>query len=164
MSCQLINIQEIAQENTKLNNIFQLRIPILWAFKRNVIFLKKKVSRILKLSSKMINAKEYVNADIKSGDIVIVRSRDEIRRMLDDYRRYKGCFFVAEMYEHCGKEYKVLKTVNYFFDESKQKICKCRDTVFLDGVVCSGRQRLYSVSCDRNCFFFWRTAWLKKKR
>jgi hypothetical protein len=33
--------------------------------------------------------------------------------------------------------------------------------VILEGVLCSGRQRLYSVSCDRNCFFFWHAEWLQ---
>jgi len=40
MSCQLTNIQEVAQKNTRLNNILQLRVRILRTFKRNLIFLK----------------------------------------------------------------------------------------------------------------------------
>ncbi len=164
MSCQLTNILEVSQKNTRLNNIFQVRVRILRIFKRNFIFLKNRISGVLRLRSKMIDAKEYGNANVRSGDIVTVRSKEDIWRMLDDREKYKGCFFIDEMYEHCDKEYKVLKTVDYFFDEFKQKMCKCRDAVILDGVVCSGRQRLYSVNCDRSCFFFWHTAWLKKER
>ena len=116
MSCQLTNIQEVAQKNTRLNNILQLRVRILRTFKRNLIFLKNRISGVLKLKSKMINAKEYGNANVRSGDIVTVRSREDIWRMLDDREKYKGCFFIDEMYEHCDMEYKVLKTVDYFLN------------------------------------------------
>lgn len=162
MSCQLTNIQDTVQKNTNLNDILQLRVKILRSFKRNLIFLKNRIFRILKLKRRAVIPNDIGKIDICPGDIIVVRSRDEIQSMLDDREKYKGCFFIDEMYEHCEKQYKVLKEIKFFFDESKQKGCKCRNTVILDGVVCSGRQRLYSSSCDRMCFFFWHTSWLKK--
>lgn len=101
---------------------------------------------------------------LSDGDIVRVRSKEKILQGLDPFNKMEGCLFMNQMWEYCGKKFKVLKLINNFFDEFKQKMCKCRDTVILDGVVCSGRQRLYSVSCDRSCFFFWHTAWLQKVR
>jgi len=89
----------------------------------------------------------------RAGDTVQVRSRAEIKRLLASGGKARGCSFTHEMYKYCGREFRVLKSVETFFDESKQKMCKCRNTVLLDGAVCSGRQRLYFMKCDRNCFF-----------
>jgi hypothetical protein len=161
MSCQLKSINDIKQKNSLLNNVLQIRVKLLRLAKKKFIFAKNKLVHFLKNSKKEtigISDQDLINP----GDMVRVRLKEEIRRMLNDYEKYKGCLFIDEMYEHCNKTYKVLKVIEYFFDEAKQKLCKCNDIVILEGVTCSGRQRLYSVSCDRNCFFYWHRAWLKK--
>jgi hypothetical protein len=56
---------------------------------------------------------------IKPGDTVKVLPRDKIIRLLDYRGIYKGCPFIEEMYDHCDKEYKVLKEASYFYDEVK---------------------------------------------
>jgi hypothetical protein len=162
MSCQLTCIDEIKQKNSTIDNLLQTRVKILRPGKRKAIFLRNKLLHILKPKKNRENTLSPDQTIINPGDIVKVRSKGEIRSMLDDHEKYKGCLFIDEMYEHCDKTYKVLKTASYFFDEAKQKMCKGKDTVILEGVVCSGRQRLYSVSCDRNCFFFWHKAWIEK--
>ena len=162
LSCQLTNIQDVAQKNLWLNDFFQLRVKILRSTKRKIAFLKNRASRLWKSHNPAIFQRKYLADQFRAGDVVRVCSKKEIRSMLNDHDKYKGCFFIDEMYEHCEKEYRVLKIVENFYDEFKQKICKCRDTVILESVVCSGRQRLYFVNCDRNCFFFWHTAWLRK--
>lgn len=161
-NCQLTCISEIGKNNSWINNFLQMWIKILRKAKKNTIFIKRMFMRILRSKNQIVNLVDYEQINVCPGDWVKVRSKKEIRRMLDDQKKYKGCRFMNEMSKHCGKAYKVLKAVDYFFDEARQKMCKCRDTVILDGVVCSGRQRLYKVSCDRNCFFFWHLAWLEK--
>jgi len=162
MTCQLTNIDEIKQKNSWIGDLLQARVKILRPGKRKAIFLRNKLFNILSPERKTENIVPIDQSIINPGDKVKVRSKKEIRGMLDDHEKYKGCLFIDEMYGHCGNTYRVLKTANYFFDEAKQKMCKARDTVLLEGVVCSGRQRLYKVTCDRNCFFFWHKDWLKK--
>ena len=162
MYCQVSDIQELGSKNSWLNNLLQARVRILRKGKRKAVFLRNRIFRILMNKRKTADQETREILDINPGDLVNVRSKDEIRDMLDDREKYKGCLFIDEMYEHCNKTYEVLKKIDYFFDEARQEICKCKDTVVLEGVLCSGRQRLYSRSCDRNCFFFWHTAWLKK--
>lgn len=125
-----------------------------------MIFFKNRLMRTCSAGKLTDSNSCYDREAIKSGDLVTVRSKKEIRGILDCHEKYDGCLFIDEMYEHCDKTYKVLKNVDYFFDEAKQKFCGCKDLVILDGVVCSGRQRLYKETCDRSCFFFWHTAWL----
>jgi hypothetical protein len=162
MTCQLTSINDIKKQNSWVNNLLQIRVKILRPAKRKAKFLRNRFLRILNPRNQKTIPIIVPSSDIGPGDIVKVRSVQEILNMLDDHEKYKGCLFIDEMYEHCDKTYKVLKTANYFFDEAKQKMCKAKDSVILEGVVCSGRQRLYSVSCDRNCFFFWHKAWIEK--
>jgi hypothetical protein len=141
--------------------MLQLRVRVLRHAKREVIFLKNKITRALMgRTEKAIEMDPHMSG-LKSGVLVRVRSNDEIEKMLDDHEKYRGCRFINEMYDHCGNTYRVLKIIDNFYDEAKKQMCKCKDTVILEGVVCSGRQRLYSMSCDRQCFFFWHTAWLE---
>jgi hypothetical protein len=162
MSCQLTRIQDIAERNNCLDDLVQFRVRLLRTSKRKLVFYIKSVLSALKLRKRSSGGTLYESQDIQEGDIVRVRPKENIKRELDDAGKYKGCWFIDEQYEYCGKEFKIAKKVNCFFDEAKQKIVKCSNMFFLEGVLCSGRQRLYSVSCDRNCFFFWHTAWLEK--
>jgi len=100
--------------------------------------------------------------EIKAGDLVRVCSKKDINNSLDNWRRYKGCSFMDEMYQYCGRTFKVLKVVRNFYDEVNQRLVKCRDVLILEGVICSGRRTLYREKCDRNCFLFWHTVWLDK--
>jgi hypothetical protein len=99
---------------------------------------------------------------IRPGDTVRVKSKKEIRQFLDADGRTRGCAFTHEMNRYCGRTFRVLKNVDVFFDEARQKMSRCANMVILDGCVCRGRQRLYAVRCDRNCFFFWQIEWLDK--
>ena len=162
MQCQLKNIHELAEKNSKINNLFQIRVRILRSTKRNAKYLINKISHLIVPKNKMVNIPNIKPQKILPEDIVRVRHKEEIKAMLNDWEKYKGCLFIDEMFEHCGKTYKVLKEVKYFYDEAKQRMCKSKNIVILEGVVCSGRQRLFIEGCDRLCFFFWHVDWLEK--
>lgn len=161
MSCQLTNIKNIDSKNNWLNNILQLRVKIFRNLKRELIFLKNNILNLI-TRRKDNNAVCHTNQNLSKGDIVKVKSATDIKSMLDTREKYQGCRFIDEMYEYCGHTYRVLKIVDHFYDEAKRKVCKCKNIVLLEGVTCSGKQRLYSYSCDRNCFFFWHVDWLDK--
>lgn len=97
---------------------------------------------------------------LKAGDLVRVRSREEIQATLDRWRSLKGCGFLKEMARYCGTSQRVLKRVERFVDERDYRMKKASGIVLLDGVLCSGTGN--SGRCDRSCFFFWREEWLEK--
>jgi hypothetical protein len=66
------------------------------------------------------------------------------------------------MYEYCGKELRVAKVVNRFFDEARWRMLKAGNMVLLEGVHCDGSSISDTQGCDRMCFYFWRTEWLEK--
>ncbi len=160
ISCQLTAIDDVKRRNSSVNHLWQYRVRYLRRLKRRAVFMKNRVLRSFRGKNRVSRFNEY--PPIHSGDLVRVRLKDEIRNTLDDHERHAGCLFVDEMYECCGKQFNVLKPVEQFFDETKQKLCRTKDLFILAGVHCSGRQRLYRVSCDRHCFFFWHRLWLEK--
>ena len=152
--CQLTHINEIARKNNWLNEKAQYLIRKFRYYRRTILqhFWTKKINHAY------IPEKQE---PFQPGDMVQVRSQTEIIQTLDRSRKTKGCTFQLEMFKHCEKSFKVYKKVHYFFDERKQKMCRCYDIYLLEGCFCSGRTA-YLKPCDRNCYFFWQKTWLKK--
>jgi hypothetical protein len=101
-----------------------------------------------------------VTAEFQPGDLVRVRSLDEIKATLDRDQRLKGCSFMPEMEPFCGKRYRVLKPVNRFLDERNYLVRKTSGILLLEGVMCQGTAEF--GPCDRSCFFFWRQEWVER--
>jgi hypothetical protein len=98
---------------------------------------------------------------IKAGDMVRVRSVEEIKSTLDRNGKYEdGLLFIDEMTKYCGNSYRVLKRVNKIFDSKVWRMKKSHDIVILEGVFCHGYGAYQE--CDRTCPFFWKDAWLEK--
>jgi hypothetical protein len=93
------------------------------------------------------------------GDLVQVRSKEQILATLDQHGRLNGLPFMPQMFKYCGQQFKVHK--------SAHKTC---DTVNglrgrkLDGVVhldirCDGST--YG-GCQAGCLLYWKEEWLEK--
>lgn len=82
--------------------------------------------------------------------------------MLDKHRKHRRCASGLGMYQQCGKELRVAKVVNLFFDEARWRRLKARNMVLLEGVHCHDSSISETTGCDRMCFYFWRTEWLEK--
>lgn len=98
--------------------------------------------------------------DLQPGELVQVRSLDEIYSTLDGEGKYKGLLFMPEMEDFCEKKYHVFKKVRSITLETDGEVRKLKSpTVFLEGVYCDGKRH---NDCDRSCLLFWREAWLKR--
>lgn len=97
---------------------------------------------------------------LQAGDLVRVRSREEIDKTLDARGQLKGCAFMEEMGPYCGTSRKVLKPVRWFMDERDGSLKKANGIILLENVMCQGTRRF--GPCDRSCHFFWRIEWLEK--
>jgi len=153
---------ELAEKNSNLDNLIQSRIKIIWSAKKRLNFLKNRLTRLVARSKNLSVPSTLRHSEIKAGDLVKVLPEVAIRSILDDWGATKGCGFTPDMYKCCNKTYKVLKKVDYFYDEVKQKMCRCRNLVLLENAVCSGKRKVFPADCDRNCFLFWHTSWLEK--
>ena len=94
------------------------------------------------------------------GDIVRVRSREEILATLNPFKELKGCAFLPQMFQYCGTEQRVLRSMQRFMDERDYKMKKVRGVILLENVICNGTAAF--GECDRCCFLFWREEWLER--
>jgi hypothetical protein len=97
--------------------------------------------------------------DLQPGELVEVKSEEEIKRTVDGAGRHRGLTFTAEMREYCGRQFRVFKRVRKICLEGiPGEMRQLKNTVILEGVICNGGSR----GCDRSCFLFWREAWLRR--
>jgi hypothetical protein len=97
--------------------------------------------------------------NLQPGEMVEVRSLEEILPTLDGTGRYKGLRWMSSQQKYCGERVKVYKRLETMILESTREIRKAKNTVLLEGALCNGEDW---YGCDRSCFFFWREAWLKR--
>jgi hypothetical protein len=112
-------------------------------------------------SSLQTKAREFApEIPFVKGDLVRVRSYEEILSTLDPFKELKGCAFLPEMMQYCGTTQLVLKSMQVFLDERDYKVKKARGVILLENVICNGTPAF--GPCDRCCFLFWREEWLEK--
>ena len=100
-----------------------------------------------------------VELDLKPGELVEVKSLDEIKQTLDATGRNRGMCFEPEMGLHCGKRYRVLEPIRKMISEETGKMVALSNTVLLVGMTCEG---ICAWNCPRANYFFWRECWLKR--
>jgi hypothetical protein len=97
--------------------------------------------------------------NLQPGELVEIKSRDEIMPMLDSENRSRGMWFDSEMLPYCGTRARVLRRVDKIIDEPSGRMIKLRDCIILESVVCTGR---YNRGCPRAIYPYWRESWLRR--
>ncbi len=95
---------------------------------------------------------------LQPGDLVEVRSAEEMLATLDSSGRLKGMALMPQMLGYAGQRFKVYKKMERILIENTGEIRRLKNTVLLEGNMCDG----YQGACDKSCFYFWREAWLRK--
>jgi hypothetical protein len=142
------------------------------AFQKMLFFVKRAL-RFLRIRMRLLNYnldqrikkgdKTGVKPELetfKPGDEVRVKSKEDISKTLDGWKRYKGCRFMDEMWKYCGGTHKVYKKVNFILNEKTIKMRRFNHVYLLEGLICEGTWPF--KNCDRSCFYFWRAEWLEK--
>jgi hypothetical protein len=98
--------------------------------------------------------------DLQPGELVEVRSKEEIIATLGKDQKNRGLWFDSEMLPYCGGIYRVLRRVHKIIDEKTGKLIAMKNPcIVLEGVVCkSDFHRL----CPRSIYPYWREGWLKR--
>ena len=96
---------------------------------------------------------------LKDGEIVEVKSKDEIIATLDYKGRNRGLEFTPEMLKYCGKRMRVLKRVDRMIIEKTGKMRQIANTVLLEEANCDGQNH---GGCPRNCYCLFREIWLRR--
>jgi hypothetical protein len=97
--------------------------------------------------------------NLKTGEIVEVKSKEEILETLDSKGRNRGLEFMPEMLKYCGKKFRVFKRVDRMIFDVSGRMRLIPNTVILEGVTCDGSAHR---GCQRTCFCLWREIWLRR--
>jgi hypothetical protein len=99
---------------------------------------------------------------LRPGDLVEVRTPDEILRTLDVEGALDRLPFMPEMIEFCGRRFRVAQRVVktcFTGPRSSPRRFRGADVVLLDDLRCSGAAH---DGCQKSCVLFWREAWLRR--
>ena len=160
--CQIFSLPEMSDPVRIHQRFWQRHNRLRRILKRRSNYLKKLCLEIVASNQKQ-SKDAVINSNIESlkpGDIVRVKSPEEIKNTLNHWNMLQGCVFLEEMWPYCGKTQRVFKPVEKFLDERDYLMKKCHGIVILDGVMCQGTKDF--GPCDRSCFYFWREEWLEK--
>ena len=101
--------------------------------------------------------------NLQPGEIVRVKSYEEILRTLDHENMNRGMRFDGEEVPFCGRTYRVRNRVEKFIDERTGKLRTMKTpAVILEGVYCQGRYSSHRMFCPRGILSWWREVWLDR--
>jgi hypothetical protein len=97
---------------------------------------------------------------LQPGDLVQVKTVEEIRATLDRKGRNRGLSCDLELKIHCGMQYRVKSRLDRMISEATGQMRKVEGTVILDGNTCLCPWTV--GGCPRLEYCYWREAWLKR--
>ena len=96
--------------------------------------------------------------DLGPGEVVRVRSAEEIFATLDERGALDGVPFMPEMVKYCGRTLPVSKRADKTCD-SNFRLRRMENTVHLANLRCDGSGH---DGCRAACFMYWKEAWLER--
>jgi hypothetical protein len=99
-------------------------------------------------------------ARLRVGELVEVRSQDDILATLDERGELDSLPFMPEMLRYCGQRFTVHKVAHKLCDTmTATGMRRMRDAVHLSEVRCDGRAH---GGCQTACLLYWKEAWLTR--
>jgi hypothetical protein len=100
---------------------------------------------------------------LNAGDVVQVRAPKEIAATLDRCGFNRGLSFDREMLPYCGRTFRVRSRARKIIDDKTGRMLTLpKDSIVLEGVVCSGERSVFRTFCPREIYPFWRESWLRR--
>lgn len=101
--------------------------------------------------------------DLRPGELVQVKTKEEIAATLSPKGKHRGLWFDREMMPFCGRTFRVRQRIRRIIDERDGHMIEIKnDCVTLEGSVCSGDQSVLRWFCPRAIYPYWRECWLRR--
>lgn len=98
--------------------------------------------------------------DLQPGELVRIKSRDEIMATLDADLLNRGMGFDAEMARFCGRTARVRARATRCVDERTGRMLTMKNPcIILEDIVCEGA---FTANCPREYTCWWREIWLER--
>lgn len=104
-----------------------------------------------------------VELNLQPGELVRIKSYEEILSTVNFQNMNRGLFFDGEMVPYCGGTYRVKARVERFIDEKTGKMKYMKTpAVILENVWCGSCFSTKRMFCPRAIYSWWREAWLER--
>ncbi len=101
--------------------------------------------------------------DLQPGELVRVKSLDQILPTLNILSQNRGMRFDKEMAEYCGQRFRVLRRVDRIIDEANGRMVRMKTPcIQLEGTVCKALCSQGRLGCPRAIQEYWREIWLER--
>jgi hypothetical protein len=151
-----------------------VRAVFLWAFKkalkiggyRALLWSYDRVQRIRRgvpypYRRGILKRTPAAELNLQPGELVQVRSYEEILATLDQRNRNRGLSFDAEMVPYCGGKFRVMQRVERIIDEKTGEMNQLKSPcITMEGVKCRAWYSDQRVACPRSIYSYWREIWL----
>lgn len=98
--------------------------------------------------------------DLQPGELVRIKSKDEIVATLTTKGFNRGLGFEEDMARSCGRTARVRARIERCIDEKTGEMLEMKNPcIALDDVICDG---VYKANCPRAFIPFWREIWLER--
>jgi hypothetical protein len=105
----------------------------------------------------------FVKLHLQPGELVRVKSHQEILKTVDTDGKNRGMYWDAELVPYCGKTYKVLRNVSKLIAEQTGEMKEMKNPcIVLEHVVCQARYSSCRYFCPKAMYPFWREIWLER--
>jgi hypothetical protein len=104
-----------------------------------------------------------ISLNLQPGEMVRVKSFDEILDTIDTEYRNRGMKWDAELVPYCGGVYRVKKRVGKIIDEKTGKMLRLNsEPIILEGVICQSKYSDCRYFCPRSIYPYWHEIWLER--
>jgi hypothetical protein len=102
--------------------------------------------------------------DLQAGELVRVRTLDEILQTVDETLRNRGMVWHSEMVQFTGRVFRVARRVERIINEKTGRMIHLKnDVIILENAICKGK---YINNCRRFCprgvYTYFREIWLER--
>ena len=101
--------------------------------------------------------------NLQPGELVRVKSYEEILRTVNTASRNRGLWWDAELVPYCGHTFRVLRRVTRVIDEKTGEMQHMKTPcIVLDSVICQARYSACRMLCPKQTYAYWREIWLER--
>ncbi len=112
------------------------------------------------VKGRVVGATPTEHLDLQPGEMVRIKTKEQIEATLNKDRLNRGMGFEEEMARDCGRTARVRARVTKCLDEKTGQMLTMKNPcIVLEDVVCTGANH---ASCPRQFTPFWREIWLER--
>ena len=101
--------------------------------------------------------------NLKPGELVQIKSYEDILATLDHRNRNRGLYFDSEMVPFCGGKYRVIERVDRIVNENTGEMSKLPGAcIMMEGVKCRAWYSERRIACPRAILSYWHEIWLRR--